>query len=112
MPYKESQVTGQAWQRCNQIVIDNRRSSVPSVRFDEETVIALPGQEVRTPAGQIVLALDPAREIALRNPETGEPTGEVTTYGAAYALLYSAYLDAALERDAAAAPAPQTPAEE
>lgn len=104
--YKESQVTGPTWQRCHQIVIDNARGAPPSVRFDEEAVIALSGQEVRTPSGQIALSFDPAREIALRNPETGEPTGDVTTYAAVYVLLYSAYLGAALERDAANAPPP------
>lgn len=41
--YTESTVTGHAWRRCNQIVIDNRRSAVPTVRFDEETVVALDG---------------------------------------------------------------------
>ena len=41
----------------------------------------------------------PAREIPLRDPQTGKPTGAVMTYAEAYAVLYSAYLDAALERD-------------
>ena len=50
--YTESTVTGHAWRRCNQIVIDNRRGSTPTVRFDEEAVVALAGAaEVRTPAG-------------------------------------------------------------
>jgi hypothetical protein len=98
--YTESTVTGHAWRRCYQIVIDNRRGGVPTVRFDEETVVALDGSaEVRSPAGALTVDFDPAREILLRDPQTGELTGETTTYGAAYALLYSAYLDAALERD-------------
>ena len=98
--YTESTVTGHAWRRCNQIVIDNRRSAVPTVRFDEETVVALDGAaEVRAPAGALTVEFDPAREIALRDPQTGKPTGAVMTYADAYAVLYSAYLDAALERD-------------
>ncbi len=98
--YTESLVTGHAWRRCNQIVIDNRRSSTPTVRFDEETVVALEGAaEVRAPAGVLTIDFDPAREIPLRDPQTGEPTGAVMTYAEAYAVLYSAYLDAALDRD-------------
>ena len=98
--YKETSVAGHRWQRCNQIVIDNRRSATPSVRFDEEAVVALEGAaEVRTPAGVLTIDFDPSREIPLRDPQTGEPTGAVMTYAEAYAVLYSAYLDAALERD-------------
>ena len=55
--------------------------------------------EVRTPAGALTVEFDPAREIALRDPQTGKPTGAVMTYAEVYAVLYSAYLDAALERD-------------
>lgn len=98
--YIESTVTGHAWRRCNQIVIDNRRGGTPAVRFDEETVVALDGTaEVRAPAGVLTIDFHPSREIPLRDPQTGEPTGAVMTYADAYAVLYSAYLDAALERD-------------
>jgi hypothetical protein len=105
--YAESTVTGQAWQRCCQIVIENRRGVQPTVRFEEERVVALDtGEELRKPAAGITLDFDPAREIPLRDPATGEPTGESTTYGAAYAVLYSAYIAAALERDARLNPSP------
>ena len=98
--YKETSVAGHSWQRCTQVVIDNRRGAVPTVRFDEENVVALEGAaEVRTPVGGLTVEFDPAREIPLRDPQTGEPTGAVMTYAEAYAVLYSAYLEAALERD-------------
>lgn len=105
--YTESTVTGHTWRRCNQIVIDNRRGAVPVVRFDEETVVALEGAaEVHAPAGVLTIDFDLAREIPLRDPQTGEPTGEVMTYAQAYAVLHAAYVDAALARDAAATPQP------
>lgn len=98
--YKETSVAGHSWQRCAQVVIDNRRGAVPTVRFDEETVVALDGAaEVRTPVGGLTVDFAPSREIPLRDPQTGEPTGAVMTYAEAYAVLYSAYLEAALERD-------------
>lgn len=108
--YNESTVSGHIWQRCHQVVIDNPRNGVPSVRFDEERVLALNGgAEVLQPAGTLAVPFDPATVIPLRDPATGELTGETTTYGDAYALLYSAYMAAALERDAAAQPATTEP---
>jgi len=110
--YQETTLTGRAWQRCRQIVIDNRRGAVPTVRFDEERVVALDdGSETATLLGTLTRDYDPARAIPLydpatgglvTDPATGEPIGETTTYGAVYQVLYSAYLDAALARDAAA----------
>lgn len=98
--YRESAVTGTAWQRCCQIVIENQRTAVPTVRFDEESVLALAdGSEIRRPVGALALPFDPAKPIPLRDPTTGELTGDTSSYGAAYVLLYSAYLAAALERD-------------
>lgn len=35
------------------------------------------------------------------NPETGEPTGATVTHGELYAILYSLYMQTALERDVA-----------
>ncbi len=113
--YLEATVTGQSWQRCNQIVIENPHKRVPVVRFDEERVLALKtGADVRTPAGTLALTFDPAKTIPLRDPQTGELTGESATYQAAYVLLYSAYLAAATERDgppAEATPETQTTTE-
>lgn len=104
--YNETAVTGQSWQRCHQVVIENPRTGQQVVRFEEERVLALDGDaEMKTPAGSLAVVFDPSKEIPLRDPMTGELTGESTTYGAAYALLYSAYLAAAIERDAANQPA-------
>ena len=100
--YKESIIDGTTWQRCRQIVIDNPRGAVPSVRFDEEEVLALAdGREIKRSLGTLALPFNPAQEMPLRDPATGELTGAVTTYGAAYMLLYSAYMDAAESRDIA-----------
>lgn len=108
--YKESTVAGTTWQRCCQIVIDNTRGAAPSVRFDEEEVLALAdGREIKRALGALALPFDPARSIPLRDPVTGALTGGATTYGAAYALLYSAYMAAAEARDAALAPPPVKP---
>jgi hypothetical protein len=110
--YRQANLTGQAWQRCRQIVIDNRRGQAPTVRFDEERVVALDdGSETAALLGTLTSDYDPERVIPLydpatgepvQDPETGAPTGAATTYGAVYQILYSAYLHAAMARDAAA----------
>jgi hypothetical protein len=109
--YIESTVTGQVWTRCNQIAIDNRRGITPTVRFEEERVAVLDdGDEMRKPAAGMTIDFDPARQIPLLDPTTGAPTGASTTYGAVYAILYSAYIAAAQERDARHHPPQPAPA--
>ena len=109
--YNESTVTGHTWKRCHQVVIENPRHGSRGVRFDEERVLALDGgSEVRKPSGTLAVPFDPNAVIPLRDPATGDLTGATATYGDAYALLYSAYLAAALARDAAAQPATHEPA--
>jgi hypothetical protein len=106
--YAETTVTGQVWQRCSQIVIDNPRHAVPTVRFEEERVVSLDtGDELRKPAPGITQDFDPALTVPLRNPVTGELTGDSISYAEVYAILYSAYIAAATARDERLAPPPQ-----
>lgn len=98
--YKESSVTGTIWPRCYQVVLGNPRPAAPSVRFDEESILVLSdGTELHRPIGALAVVFDPAKEIALRNPITDELTGMSMNYGEIYAVIYSAYRAAALERD-------------
>lgn len=106
--YKQSAVSGTAWQRCNQVVLDNPLGGVPIIRFDEQEVLAIDGREIKRHTDSLSLPFDPARPIPLRDPTTGELTGQASTYGAVYVLIYSAYMAAAEARDAALAP-PATP---
>lgn len=100
--YKETDVVGKAWSRCHQIVVDNVRGRPPAVQFIEERVLLLDdGQEIRQAQGPLGVDFDPSRLIPIRDPATGELTGAEATYGQAYVMLYSAYIDAALARDAA-----------
>lgn len=106
MDYQEKQVAGKQWTRCGGIRIANPADGVPHITFIEQEAIALDGGRVSvTPkiGGDVTVAFDPATEIDLYDPVTGEPTGGKATHGQVYAMLYSAYLTAAHERDAAAA---------
>lgn len=106
--YNETTVTGSAWQRCCQVVVDNRRGVTPSIRFDEERLTALSdGDTVRRALGALTVPYDATAVVELRDPNTGETTGETITHAEIYAILYSAYLGAALARDAAANPPEQ-----
>lgn len=99
--YKESNIAGTSWQRCNEVQIFNTRGAVPKVKFYEEQIIVLEGSgEIRQAVGSIEVGFDPAKVVPILNPETGDGTGQTITYAEAYAILYSAYLAAAKERDA------------
>ena len=103
--YNETTVSGSEYTRCNQVNIINRLGSIPAVIFCEERVAVLSdGRNLFTPLDHITEVFDPAKVINLIDPNTGLPTGVEATYGDVYIMLYSAYMDAALARDAAAVP--------
>lgn len=98
--YKETEVTATQWRRAIAMNIRNVYQSVPRLTIEEEDVLAMPdGRLVFTPAGSLVSLFDPSRTIPMRNPETGELTGEEVSEGSLYQLLYSLYMREALERD-------------
>jgi len=99
--YKETAVTGKKWQRCNVVHIDNPYNAQPTVTFAEEEVASVGNETFIKPADQIHFAFDPSVVIQLRDPGTGELTGQTMTGADIYAALYSLYIQSALERDAA-----------
>ena len=102
--YAERQTTGVEWTRCFQVVVDNRSGVAPRATFFEQRVLQPDSGPVRASAvGQVEMQYDPAAVIALRDPATGEETGETITGADLYQVIYSAYLHAALARDAAGA---------
>lgn len=100
--YQPSDVSGSEFTRCYQIVIDNRLNNAPEVVFHEERVLVVSaGPDRHWPIGHCCSPYDPLAEITVLNPATGLPTGDVVTQGQLYALIYSAYLAAAVARDTA-----------
>lgn len=101
--YQETTVTGSEFTRCKEIHILNPIDLAPSIQFVEERATILgEGRSITQALGMITDGFDPAKVIALRNPETMELTGETVTHAEAYAILYSAYIQAAIDRDTAA----------
>lgn len=97
--YKENSVAGTVWNRCTRVVVNNDFGEPPYVLFFEQQVFNVGGSVVRD-LGVLRQNFDPDGVIPLINPQTGEATGATVTQSEAYAVLYSAYLQAAMARDA------------
>lgn len=110
--YKEVDLAGVSWIRCRNITITNPVTgtigpttgnlTVPTAYFQEEKVLSIDGVQNTIDVGSCVKQFNPTDIINIRNPETGELVGTTATHGDLYVLLYSLYLQTALERDAAA----------
>lgn len=110
--YNQSAISGEEYTRCNVITITNPLDRNPSISFNETVVTVLPNRVIENTAGNIIIAFDAAKVIPLRNPETGELTGQSITHTDMYVALYSAYIAEAMARDEAAAqPIPEQPVE-
>ncbi len=115
--YKETDVSGVAWQRAYQILILNPLGELPTVRYDEEQVINLNDGQIKQFVGNLGYTVDPLGIIELRDPVTLELTGETIPVATVHQALFSDYLNRAEIRDnpPVVEPAPEiteTPIEE
>lgn len=94
----ETTAPGKTWTRCTSITIANQVSGTPSVLFAEATVAEVGGVKIEQISGSFAAEFSPAANIPLRDPETGELTGEGVTQAHLYDVLYSLYMQKALER--------------
>ena len=101
--YKATTTTVASWQRCYRIVIENALNAVPRMDCLEEVVTVTDGHAVREIVPGCAMTFNPAAVVPLRDPVTGDPTGQTMTQAEMYAVMYSAYRHAADERDAAQA---------
>lgn len=103
--YMEQSVTGIEWRRAKRVVINNPLDGTREARFDEESVLRTDsGLTVHQPHGYLSMPYDESAVIDIYDPETGQPTGQTITQGEAYGILFSAYMTAAVARDAAHEP--------
>ena len=99
--YKETTIAGTSWVRCSTVIIQNDLGETPTVVFTEQKIINLDGaQQIVQPTGSVRLGFDPTATLALVDPDTNLPTGETVTHAQAYQILHSAYIQAAMARDA------------
>jgi hypothetical protein len=99
--YKETDVSGVAWQRAYQILILNPLDQPATVRYDEEQVINLNNEQIKQFVGNLGYTVDPLGIIELRDPETLELTGETIPVATVHVALLSDYINRALARDSA-----------
>ena len=99
--YKESNVTGITWQRCNRIDIRNPYEEPKFAVFIEEEITDFGNDKiVKSPVGQILADFtDPSIIVNLINPETGESLNSSITYQDIYIMLHSLYIQLATQRD-------------
>lgn len=98
--YKETTETGTAWRRARQVLIKNDYDSPQkTIIFTEEDIVSIGDRVIKTDAGMLVATYAPENLISLRDPNTGEKTGNVILQSLVYQALYSLYLETAENRD-------------
>lgn len=102
--YKESNIAGTQFVRCNQLIFNNPMAGdVKTVFFQEETVLNVDGMEkpIVIAQGMCHNALKPdnaGQTFQLVDFATGNVVGQAT-YGQVYEMLASLYLHTAMLRD-------------
>jgi len=100
--YRQTEVAGESWVRAKRIVIEHPLSDAIRVKFVEEKVVVLGESHLAQDEGILELTLDQkdmGEVIDVIDPITREPLGQQVTFGALYAAIFSAYLQAAEKRD-------------
>jgi len=97
--YQEQTGQGQVWQRCYSIAVDNPLGGQATITFNEEKVMSIADQVVRTPHAMCRKKFNAQMTFPIRNPQTGEPTGDTMTHLELYNILYSLYMHTAQQRD-------------
>lgn len=98
--YKETTGAGTTWRRAKQVLIRNDiNSDKKPIMFFEEDLANVGGKNFTNDVGVIQTNYNPEYVINLRDPQTGERTGNVITQALVYQALYSLYLDTAELRD-------------
>ena len=108
--YNSTQITGESWQRCKRVIIENQYNQVPQILFMEERKFPI-GVDVygtvEVGCLQETLA-SPMTEFEMLDID-GLPTGVMKTYLDIYLTMNSLYMSLANLRDN---PTPFVPPEE
>ena len=97
--YKETTGTATGWRRAKQVVINNPYQDQKNILFFEEDIAILDEKVFKSESGMLRANYDPTKLIGLRNPDTGELTGNTISQGLVYQALYSLYISLAEARD-------------
>lgn len=97
--YKQQTGSGQSWQRCYSIQIENPLEGSPVIIFQEEMVVVVGDTTIKKPITMCTKLFDPNETFPVLNPQTGEPTGQTMNHAEVYKILHSLYIQTALQRD-------------
>jgi len=98
--YNETTGSGTTWKRAKQVLIKNELNSTDRpIFFFEEEVAVIGDKKFNNDSEVLRTNYDPEKLISLRDPQTGELTGNVIPQGLVYQALYSLYLEVAAVRD-------------
>lgn len=87
----EIQAVGKKWIRANKIQINNALDQKPTITWSIEKAIEIDNEIITTPVTEITIEFNQDEKIPIRNPLTGELTGQTITKGEIYAMIYSTF---------------------
>ena len=90
--YKQNAVTGETYQRANQVVVDNPLGGVPRISFLEQEVITLSdGRVILNAVPGVGIDFNATDSFPLVNPTTDENLNINATHADVQTMLYSLY---------------------
>ena len=99
--YKQNSVTGETYQRSNQVIVDNALGGMPRITFQEQEVITLSdGRVILNQVAGVGIDFNIADTFPLVDPSTDAPIGHSVTHGDLQVILYSLYKALRTQADA------------
>ena len=89
--YKQSTVTGESYQRCAGIIMNNKRGATPNAAFEEETVVTIGDQTIAQEVGGFTTYFSEDGVIELKDPLTGNDLRKTATHAELFTILWSLY---------------------
>ena len=100
--YKEQTGEGVSWTRAKQVIINNPYNDVnKNIIFLEENIITVGSKVFKADVGPLTGKFTPDELVPLRDPVTGEYTGNALPQSLIYQAIFSYYLQLSEARDAA-----------
>lgn len=100
MEYMKTDIQGSSYRRAFQIIIYNELNKVPVAEMRRQDIINLGDRVIDVVAPTLPIPYDPTKQIALINPETGEPLGATSSMQELFVILFSLFVQESATFDA------------
>jgi len=100
--YNQQTGSGESWQRCHSVRIENPLAGSPLVYFYEEVVVKVGTNIINKPNTACSKVFNAEETFDLLDVNTGAATGQTMTHQQLYQALYSLYIKTAMARDSEA----------